>query len=81
MAAKKTAGSAKTVSGKTLAPATKMAASGALIEPAIVDGIDTTHPAVDDNPREGTTADMNRIYFNDPTKSQDEAVADNLKEG
>ena len=64
-----------------LAPATDVAASGALIEPAIVTGIDTAYVSVDDNPRERSTADMNRIDLNTPSAlaSQEEQVVDHLK--
>ena len=60
------------------APATDVAASGAVIEEAVVAAIPLEHPAVDANPRAGTTADQNRIDFNDPSKSGTEAVADAL---
>lgn len=60
------------------APANEFAASGAVIEPAIVDAVDMTHPAVDDNPRAATSADQNRIDFNDPTKPGSEVVAEQL---
>lgn len=40
--------------------------------------IDTGHPAVDANPREKTSVDQNRIDFNDPTISGQEAVERNL---
>jgi hypothetical protein len=62
----------------TLAPATEVAASGALIEPTIVDRIDTEHPAVDNEPRKGASKASNQIDFNDPTLSQAEAVEKNL---
>jgi len=64
-----------------LAPATEVAASGALIEPAIATGVDTAHVAIDDNPRERATADMNRIDLNTPSAlaSQEEQVVDHLK--
>lgn len=62
-----------------LAPATDVAASGAMIEPTIVERIDTSHPAVDNEPRKGQPVISNRIDFNDPTKADDEAVADQLK--
>ena len=61
-----------------LAPATTFEASGATIEPTIVERVDMSHPAVDDKPRGGTTADQNRIDFNDPGKPDDEAVAEQL---
>lgn len=64
---------------KAPAPAKKMEASGALIEPAIVDGVDTGHPAIDDNPREGQPAEANRIDLNDPTLTDAEAVEKNLE--
>lgn len=62
-----------------LTGATKMAASGALIEPEIAKGIDFDHPAVDNHPRANQPAVSNRIDFNDPGKSDAEAVAENLK--
>lgn len=57
-------------------PATEFEASGAPHQ--IVDDVDPSHPAVDNNPREGTTVGQNRIDFNDPTKTGAEAVAENL---
>lgn len=62
----------------TLTPATHVAASGAFIEPEIVDRIDVSHPAVDNNPRKGQSKLANQIDFNDPTASTEEAVAPNL---
>lgn len=62
-----------------IAPATEFEASGAVIEPAVVEEVDMKHPAVDDNPRAGTSVEQNQIDFNDPTKTQEEAVVDNLK--
>lgn len=62
-----------------IAPATDFEASGAVIEPGAKKRVDMKHPAVDDNPREGTTKDMNRIDFNDPTITDEEAVIENLK--
>lgn len=62
-----------------LAPATDVAASGALIEPEIIGRIDTKHPAVDDAPRKGQPVLANRIDFNDPGKTDADAVAENLK--
>lgn len=66
---------------EALAPATDVAASGALIEPAIVAGVDTAHPSVDDNPRADSTADMNRIDLNTPSAlaSEEEQVVEQLK--
>lgn len=81
-AAKPAAASAASTSSTTaedkLKPATEIAASGATIEPTIVERVDMSHPAVDDEPRAGTTADMNRIDFNDPSVSGQEAVERNL---
>lgn len=63
----------------SLTPATDVAASGAFIEREIVERIDVNHPAVDNNPRKGQTKLANQIDFNDPTLSNAEAVAANLK--
>lgn len=62
----------------TLTPATDVAASGAMIEPTIVERIDTSHPAVDNEPRKGASVASNQIDFNDPTLTQAEAVEANL---
>lgn len=59
-------------------PATEFDPSGAPHQTA---NVDTAHPALDANPREDTTADQNRIDLNDPTLSDEEAVAKNLAEG
>lgn len=59
-------------------PATEFEASGAPHQ--IVDDVDPSHPAVDNNPRAGTTVEQNKIDFNDPTLSGAEAVAKNLAE-
>lgn len=61
-----------------LEPATDVAASGALIEPTIVDRIDTSHPAVDNEPRKGVSVESNQIDFNDPTLTLSEQVEQNL---
>lgn len=66
--------------GDEMKPAKNTEASGALIEPDVTK-IDPSHPAVDANPRAGTPADSNRIDFNDPTLSQEEAVVQKLGEG
>lgn len=57
-------------------PATEFEASGAPHQ--TVDDVDPSHPAVDANPRAGTTVEQNRIDFNDPKKTGAEAVAENL---
>lgn len=62
-----------------IAPATKMEASGAFIEPEIAEGIDVDHPAVDNHPRKGQPKVANQIDFNDPTLDSAEAVERNLK--
>lgn len=49
------------------APAQQMESpSGAFIEPEIKEAIPTDHPAVDNNPRAGTSAVQNGGDFNDP---------------
>lgn len=60
------------------APATTFSPSGAPEQ--TVSHVDPHHPAVDNNQREATTFDQNRIDFNDPTKTDEEAVAQNLRE-
>lgn len=58
-------------------PASGFNPSGA---PEQVTDIDVAHPAVDNDPRAGTTVDQNRIDFNDPTLEGHEAVEKNLKD-
>ncbi len=50
-----------------LKPATETAASGALVEPTIVERVDTGHPAIDNNPRLGQCVAANRLDMNDPS--------------
>jgi len=57
-------------------PATEFEASGAPHQ--IVPDVDPSHPAVDNDPRKGTSIEQNRIDFNDPTLSGAEAVEKNL---
>lgn len=59
-----------------IAPATEINPSGAPQQ--VVPDVDMSHPAVDDNPRAGTTVDQNRIDFNDPTKPGADVVAEQL---
>lgn len=59
-----------------IAAATEIDPSGAPSQ--IVPDVDMGHPAVDADPRKGTTVDQNRIDFNDPSKSGAEAVAEML---
>ncbi len=50
-------------------PATEMdAASGAFIEPEIKRAVPVDHPAIDNNPRAGTSAIQNGGDFNDPRR-------------
>ncbi len=44
----------------------------------IVSDVDLSHPAVDNDPRANTSAESNRIDFNDPTKPGHVAVAEAL---
>jgi hypothetical protein len=57
-------------------PATTFSPSGAPHQ--VVPDVDPDHPAVDNDPRKNTTADMNRIDFNDPTKTGAEIAAEQL---
>ena len=57
-------------------PATTIDTSGAPQQ--IVADVDLTNPAVDNNPRAGTTEDMNRIDFNDPYRPGHEVVTEQL---
>lgn len=51
------------------APATEMdSASGAFIEPEIKQAIPVDHPAIENNPRAGTSAIQNGGDFNDPRR-------------
>lgn len=59
-----------------IAPATTFSTSGAPVQ--VVPDVDPEHPAVDNDPRAGTTIDQNRIDFNDPKLSGAEAVEKNL---
>ncbi|APZ98063.1 hypothetical protein BWQ93_05900 [Sphingopyxis sp. QXT-31] len=62
--------------GNGVPAATKIDPSGAPVQ--IVPDVDLDHPAVDADPRANTTADQNRIDFNDPTLTGSEAVEKNL---
>ena len=59
-----------------IAPATEFAPSGAPIQP--VPDVDLTHPALDADPRANTTADQNRIDFNDPSRAGVDVVSEQL---
>jgi hypothetical protein len=54
-------------------------ASGAVIEADALKEIDVDHPAVDNNPRAGTTVRQNKIDFNDPTLNDRQAVEERLE--
>ena len=60
-----------------IAAATKFEPSGAPQQ--VVADVDPDHPAVDANPRAGTTVNQNRIDFNDPELSGRETVEKSLK--
>lgn len=60
----------------SILPATQIDPSGAPVQ--IVPDVDMSHPAVDANPRQGSTVGQNRIDFNDPSKSSSQAVAEML---
>jgi hypothetical protein len=60
-----------------IAPATDIDTAGAPQQ--IVPDVDLDHPAVDNDPRAGTTVEQNRIDFNDPTLEGHEAVERNLQ--
>lgn len=61
-----------------IAPAMEVDPSGAPVQ--IVPDVDLSHPAVDANPRSGTTMAQNQIDFNDPTITGSQAVAKALRE-
>jgi hypothetical protein len=46
----------------------------------IVPDVDLDHPAVDNDPRAGTSADQNRIDFNDPSLDGREVVEKSLND-
>lgn len=60
-----------------ISPASEFSPSGAARQ---VTDIDIGHPAVDNDPRAGTTVNQNRIDFNDPLRSGSEIVEDMLKD-
>lgn len=59
-----------------IAAATTIDTSGAPQQ--IVPDVDLSHPAVDADPRAGTSVEQNKIDFNDPTLTDVEAVERNL---
>ncbi|WP_244631281.1 hypothetical protein [Aureimonas sp. ME7] len=58
-------------------PATEFEPSGAPLQ--VVEDVDPSHPAVDNDPRAATSSEQNRIDFNDPNLSGAEAVKRNLE--
>ena len=61
-----------------IAAATEFDPSGAPVQ--IVPDVDVDHPAVDNDPRANTSAEQNRIDWNDPTKSGQEVVEERMAE-
>lgn len=61
-----------------VAPATAFSTSGAPVQ--VVPDVDVNSPAVDNDPRAGTTLNMNRIDFNDPHAPGHEVVERALKD-
>lgn len=70
-----TASALDTSDAANIPAASEFSPSGA---PRQVTDIEVDHPAVDNDPRAGTTVDQNRIDFNDPTIEGHEAVEKNL---
>lgn len=60
-----------------VAPAEEFAPSGAPMQD--LPDVDPANPAVDDNPRSSASAEDVKIDFNDPTVSDEDAVARNLQ--
>ena len=58
-----------------IAPATEFDPSGA---PRQTVGVDVNHPAIDNNPRAGTSVLQNRIDMNDPVTEASEQVENHL---
>lgn len=61
----------------SIAPAKTFSTSGAPVQ--IVPDVNPGHPAIDNDPRAGTTVLQNKIDMNDPTITGSEAVEQNLK--
>lgn len=75
--AKKPAAKSDGSAAAAIPAATEFAPSGAPVQS--VPDVDPSHVAVDADPRKGTSETQNRIDFNDPTLSGEEAVVKNLK--
>lgn len=78
MTTKKTESEDTAKKAADIAPADKVDTSGAPQQ--IVPDVDLDHPAVDNDPRAGTTVEQNQIDFNDPTLTGQEAVEKSLAE-
>lgn len=76
MTTKKTEAEDTAKKAADIAPAGKVDTSGAPQQ--IVPDVDLEHPAVDNDPRAGTTVEQNQIDFNDPTLTGQEAVEKSL---
>lgn len=79
MTVKKSAATAAIVDDSkpaNIPPATEFDPSGAPLQ--TVPDVDASHPAVDNDPRANTTVDQNKIDFNDPVKSGQEIVSEQL---
>ncbi|HEX2594799.1 MAG TPA: hypothetical protein VHL34_25075 [Rhizomicrobium sp.] len=72
---KNTATANEAAAAANVAPASTFSPSGA---PHQTTEFDPGHPAVDNDPRAGTTAEQNRIDFNDP-RSAAEIAAEQLE--
>ncbi|UXS49281.1 hypothetical protein [Agrobacterium tumefaciens] len=58
----------KTLDASGSATAVVEGDSGAITDAETVASIDTEHPSIDGNPREGTTVDQNARHMNDPRR-------------
>lgn len=76
MTTKKTEAEDTAEKAADMAPADKVDTSGAPQQ--IVPDVDLDHPAVDNDPRAGTTVEQNQIDFNDPNLTGQEAVEKSL---
>lgn len=77
MTVKKTPAAAADTKGNGVDPATEIDTSGAPQQ--VVPDVDLDHPAVDADPRSNTSAEQNRIDFNDPSREGVDVVTEQLK--
>lgn len=75
MTTNKTAAAAKAAPAD-INPATDFNPSGAPVQ--TVPDVDPSHPSVDADPRANTSADQNRIDFNDRSRTDADVVAEQL---